>query len=423
MKISTWMMVDMDEMESLRIIEPRWNKGLIAVSIAISFLGAFTSTQLMCQAKMSKYMTGIVVWGMLSSLVFGFCSIWGLHFVATLACELDLPIGVDPGLTVLSSILAVLFTSFALVCDLVLAQYRRTQRRKKNVLRERPSQRRLRSQEGSFSGLTKAWMSGKQALRSPSRATSMSELPRDSAISLRDEQNSVTVSPRKKKFPQSDALGMISTGSPVSRYDSMGSDEMESATRPLLGGVNHTQNTKVNAEFQVEEEAVAENDMEVSSTSDRQSSDVSSLRRVSTINTESESSSYGGPRFVSIRAIRPRSATAKNLFMATALSLWEGLILKNILKGFLWSLAITGMHYVGILALKIPGGQCKLNPLLVLLSALISWAVCTIGTILMSDMELHIGRQILFAVIAAIGVAAMHFTGKSTTIKHGCSNN
>lgn len=31
---------------TLRQLEPQWNKGMIAASIAISLLGAFTSTQL-----------------------------------------------------------------------------------------------------------------------------------------------------------------------------------------------------------------------------------------------------------------------------------------------------------------------------------------------------------------------------------------
>jgi hypothetical protein len=32
--------------ETLRRLEPHWNQGMIAASIAISLLGAFTSTQL-----------------------------------------------------------------------------------------------------------------------------------------------------------------------------------------------------------------------------------------------------------------------------------------------------------------------------------------------------------------------------------------
>ena len=37
---------DMERKDTLRRLEPHWNHGMIAASIAISLLGAFTSTQL-----------------------------------------------------------------------------------------------------------------------------------------------------------------------------------------------------------------------------------------------------------------------------------------------------------------------------------------------------------------------------------------
>ena len=37
----------MDSEATMRQLEPNWNAGMIAASIAISFLGAFTSTQLL----------------------------------------------------------------------------------------------------------------------------------------------------------------------------------------------------------------------------------------------------------------------------------------------------------------------------------------------------------------------------------------
>lgn len=104
---------------------------------------------------------------------------------------------------------------------------------------------------------------------------------------------------------------------------------------------------------------------------------------------------------------------AKNLFVATAEALWKGLTMRNIIRGFLWSLAITSMHYVGIAALQVPDGHYKLQPFLVLLSALISWVVCLVGVILMAQMETHLGQQCFFSVVATLGVAAMHFTGMS----------
>ena len=52
---------------------------------------------------------------------------------------------------------------------------------------------------------------------------------------------------------------------------------------------------------------------------------------------------------------------------------------------------------------------------LLILSALISWTVCTVGSILMAKMETHLPQQILFSVLATAGVAAMHFTGMAAT--------
>ncbi|KAI4174697.1 MAG: hypothetical protein LQ346_008193 [Caloplaca aetnensis] len=69
------------------------------------------------------------------------------------------------------------------------------------------------------------------------------------------------------------------------------------------------------------------------------------------------------------------------------------------------------MHYVGILALRIPQGHVTFNPFLVVLSAAISWLVCLVGCILISKIETNLTQQLLFAAVASAGVAAMHFTG------------
>jgi hypothetical protein len=79
----------------------------------------------MCQAKVSLHFTSVLVWTLLASLTFGFCSIWSLHFVAMLACELDLQIGINVSLTLLSSILAVAFTFAAWESDLLWESYNR----------------------------------------------------------------------------------------------------------------------------------------------------------------------------------------------------------------------------------------------------------------------------------------------------------
>ena len=118
--------------------------------------------------------------------------------------------------------------------------------------------------------------------------------------------------------------------------------------------------------------------------------------------------------FSSIMNMAFRSTSpAKNAFVATWEALFAGCTRKNIVKAFLWSVAITGMHYTGIFALEIPNGYCTLNYFLVFLSGMISWCVCVVGCILMPQMETHLTRQFLFSSVATLGVAAMHFTGMS----------
>ena len=122
-------------------------------------------------------------------------------------------------------------------------------------------------------------------------------------------------------------------------------------------------------------------------------------------------SSYGLGNIMNL-AYRGTSP-AKNAFIATGEALYAGCTRKNIAKGFLWSLAITSMHYVGIAALRIPQGDFTLEPPFVILSGLLSWVVCLVGCILMSQIETHLTQQFLFAIVACTGVAAMHFTGMS----------
>jgi signal transduction histidine kinase len=112
---------------------------------------------------------------------------------------------------------------------------------------------------------------------------------------------------------------------------------------------------------------------------------------------------------------RQSTVPAKNAFLVMADMLYSGSTHRNFGKGFLWSLAITSMHYAGLFALHVPSGYLKFNPWLVILSALISWTVCTMGCILMAEMETNLPQQILFSVVASTGVGAMHITGMFAT--------
>ncbi|MCJ1401113.1 hypothetical protein MMC11_004325 [Xylographa trunciseda] len=397
--------------EVLRELEARWNYGMIAASIAISLLGAFTSTQLMCQARISLHFSSVLVWTILASLTFGFCSIWSLHFVAMLACELDLPIGIDVPLTVLSSVLAVSFTFAALGSDLLWDRYSRgrkitnrpwRRKHKPNTSAERYS---TNTMDYSSKPLLESLAHGDEDysdvtedLELPPRSELLHGLPSGADVSGISDSSSRPMSPITTQFAiNGDASRKISPTPLTGIPREMPAKPHTYGLRPGIGPLP------------------ADNG------NGRKDSTDSMQNPASEISVSRRSSSFMGssPGFhglgnvlnVAYRGTSP----AKNAFIATGEALYHGCTWKHAIKGFLWSLAITSMHYVGIIALRIPNGHFNLDPVFVVLSALISWSVCHVGCILMSKMETHLGQQFLFSVVATTGVAAMHFTGMQAT--------
>lgn len=359
-----------------RRLDPQWDGGLIAASIAVSLLGAFTSTQLMCQARMCLRISSIAVWTALGSLTFGFCSIWCLHFVAMLACKLDLPIGINVFLTILSAILAVFFTFLALASDFLLEKYR--------ISSHRP--RRLRKTRNIYRDIPP-----EQDLSQPLMS---SETEEEDTLPEQPSADDSTLHPEPS---QEVGAHLHTRPTPAPR---------QSSDRSTINGFPKRSRSH--------------------------SSTGSSASTGSSTITSSSHGSTGLRDFLNVAC--QTTVPAKNAFVATGERLYSGCTSRNIIKGFLWSLAITSMHYVGILALRIPQGHVTFNPFLVVLSAAISWLVCLVGCILISKIETNLTQQLLFAAVASAGVAAMHFTGKAVVltythalqtdscVRHGCCN-
>lgn len=376
--------------DQLRQVQPQWNKAMIVASIAISFLGTFTSTQLMCHARISLHFSSVFTWALLGSLIFGFCSIWSLHEVAMLAYEFDLPIGVDAPLTILSALLAVSFTFVAMAGDLLYDRYRsgRHGRRRRRVRRSR----------------------GKRIARdhlfrpgSNPSSTPLLKLPDADEESNRSIEPSPAPSPNERP----------------SMEDYMQSNgDMVAFARPSSNGTPSVSSSIGKPVVPLRVESVPNEEYEDDELSDahhqstRTSSDSSYFRRHSAA--DSSSGSFGLSNAVGF-IYRDGKLPTKNAFVVIAKLLYFGFTPRNIIKGFIWSLAITSMHYVGIFALRIPNGYFQFDPGLLILSAVLSWVVCTVGFILMAKMETHLPQQILFSVIATAGVAAMHFTGMAAT--------
>lgn len=384
---------------TLRRLEPQWNKVMIAASIAISLLGTFTSTQLMVQARTSRHFSGGLVWTMLSCLVFGFCSIWSLHEVAMLACELDIQVGIDVPLTILSSVLAVVFTFAALAFDLLWDRYTRRMRRKSRRRGVRRTSS-LSTKVMSMASTTFDHESSEPLLKPSEQETHKTSGHRESVELPPRTTLLQRVSLEANGDAEFDTEDDIQSGTLAQSRPNVDS------TQPLLISPLSSQSNAEAPTVSPERTDTTLVDHALSETG--RSSDQFSR---SSSYTESNQSSFGLGNLMSMQPYRKSTNTAKNAFILTGKVLYTGCTWKNVVRSFFWSLAITSMHYCGIAALLIPQGYFTLNPILVIVSAAISWVVCLVGCIVMSQMETHLGQQFLFTIVATTGVAAMHFTG------------
>ncbi|KAI4737931.1 hypothetical protein E4T50_11603 [Aureobasidium sp. EXF-12298] len=423
--------------EVYRQLEPQWNPILIVASIAISFLGAFTSTQLMCHARMSLRFHSVLLWVLFGSIVFGGCSVWCLHMVAMLACEFDVKMGVNAPLTVLSAFLPVFFTFLALGCELLWERWHHGRGRKKR------RGRRSRHKTTTLSPMSKSRSSNNyqfslRPVAEEEEEDQEQEQEEEDGENYQDEEiapdqpllsrprPSPTRNPESQSWsgPRTDFFRSSQDG-PGASFDSsllppspgvamspkvMPRDSIRPIVSRSASGRSIPSLMMVTTQSLRDDTSTGFRD-DVSSASSislgPSSNDGSTTRRESS---SGSSTSHGLSSAMGL-AYRRAPATTLNAFVATAKILYLGMTPRNIIKGFLWSVAITSMHYSGIFGLDIPHGKVVLNPWIVLASALISWLVCTIGCICMAEMEAMLSQQLLFSVVATTGVAAMHFTG------------
>ena len=350
---------------------------------------------------MSLHFSSVLAWTILGSLTFGFCSIWSLHFVAMLACELDLPIGINVSLTVLSAILAVFFTFAALASDLLWDTYMRSRRRSYRALRRE----RTPISSAKSSKLSARDPSSERLLDPIEEEEEDAEEGNEEEHYDQDAEDSQSLFP---KYPsEQDRNGTFPPDTPpdtppVSPQSILHRDPGHKLLGLHLNGSAVETPTKLSAQTP---ERITPTRVESSDSStgfpgflgypryQRRPSDQSISRRSDSF-MGSTHSSYGLSNIMNL-AYRGTSP-AKNAFVATGEALYAGSTRRNIIKGFLWSLAITSMHYVGIAALRIPQGAFTLEAPLVILSALISWIVCLVGCILMSRIETHLAQRTYF---------------------------
>ncbi|MBW0490815.1 hypothetical protein O181_030530 [Austropuccinia psidii MF-1] len=341
------------------ILDYSWSWRLVILSLAICWLGAFTTCAIISHANslfenpdnspdnhllehshsnLSNSHPSVThshkshrshqslhlhwyLWTGLASVIYGSVSIWGLHFLAMLAQSFETskePL-LDPTLTILSAIVATLCTFAALSSadrPALLSNYFQS-------LFSRSSFNRLTALINKFlelfSKIPKSHLSF-------SRWVSSTPFP-DSSSSLAEPLLELEVG------PLSPVLSILS--SPMSVGRSIPSNDILTSDRPLPKQIGHSQ---------------------------------------------------------------------------TWLQKFTRIKLSVTLRAMVWTCAIGLMHYIGIKAIDIPGGRVILAPIPMLLSVLLGFCVSILGCVVM-DMELTIGCQLLCATVMSFGVFGFHYTG------------
>jgi NO-binding membrane sensor protein with MHYT domain len=366
-----------------------YNPSIVAAALVVSLLGAFTSTQLMSQARVTRAPAAVLIWTVLGCLVFGFCATWCLHFLGMLSCEFDVPIGLNPTLTVLSAVLAVSFTFGALSSDFI-QEYLRPPRpnrsdigRHQHALANNHLTSDLEFQQSSEPLLPPSI--------EPPPASTRKHAARAAVNGLRESTVAVH---SQNETSSTDAL-LAGTGiAHLAAQRREGIRTNGDTGRSMTPSSSNLDQGNYDGAYMDDTRSASE-----------------SPSRFSLDNTHPrvDTAAVNGSRRNSF--YEPSRTPDSNTLLFAARAIFEGLTLANVTKGFVWSIALTNMHFMGVKALDIPGGFVALNPARVILCALISWSVCCVGVILMAGMEVNIKQQVLFSVVAATGVAAVHFSG------------
>ena len=86
----------------------QWKLSMVVASYLVSVLGAYTTTQLMCQSTSSRRLWKKLSWIGVASVSFGGTAIWAMHFVSMLAMNIGIPVQYDATATIASAVVAVI---------------------------------------------------------------------------------------------------------------------------------------------------------------------------------------------------------------------------------------------------------------------------------------------------------------------------
>ncbi|KAF3192913.1 hypothetical protein TWF225_011699 [Orbilia oligospora] len=119
------MVTDDPTSSEVYILEKRWRPWLIVLSFFVSFLGAYTTTQLYVQCRLSTWTAHRLGWMILAAVEFGGCAIWAFHFVAMIALDIGMPVNFNLPMTIFSAIVAIVGMLGGLASNIWIKKRRR----------------------------------------------------------------------------------------------------------------------------------------------------------------------------------------------------------------------------------------------------------------------------------------------------------
>ncbi|KAH9912152.1 uncharacterized protein BXZ73DRAFT_82448 [Epithele typhae] len=414
-----------------------WAPELVALSYLVSWLGAYTSTQIMIHAKYTRRPVLRWTWTAFASVAFGFCAIWSMHFVSMLACRLDVNVTFNIPWTIFSAFIAVIFTFAALSSPYASEAIENSV---PIVWISRINHRFcLRLARVFAFGRTHEHEHGYAPLDTDDRTQPVLPVVADSPFADENDEEHTSSGSSEDHDEDLEALRGTANDAPIPRHHPGTQQHTNGSSAPAphpLTPPRRLSTTSPHHDKGVSTSTTATSTLhpdsrresidsspDSTSTSNSDGSISMSFTHDATLTSTTTSSSsvnsWNEPlRHVLSREARLRiRARAKERpiphfgFRYWCSKYWNSVNPFLFIRAAVWAAAIVFMHYSGMWAMEIPEGRIEWSGPLVALSYAVAVVVCFVGCLAMSHMESHFGQQIVFSTIASAGCSSMHYTG------------
>ncbi|KAL4250261.1 hypothetical protein ABKN59_003107 [Abortiporus biennis] len=416
--------------EERRLI-PKWAPELVVLSLCISWIGAYTSTQIIIHAKYTQQARFKWMWTLLASVAFGFSAIWSMHFVGMLACRLDVDITYDIPSTIFSAFVAVFFT-FAALSSAYLSEAIENSRIVLSVAKlSKTLTARIRNrirlhrrgdlEAGGYLPVSTVSDTGsEQGEYSP--VLDPESQPGDDRHENQDHSElHEREQPRPCSTPSFPPFNM--PADEPTTPDEYPPTVLFPPHPPAADPPSRSQRPR--SRQQTATARITNDNSEDSLSTDDSESTLSRSQTNSTSqSTECSGSTLSSTSFnASLHAGLSRETRLRIKAQARdrpvpefgwkywTKALYQSISILLVVRAVIWALAVVFMHYCGMWAMMIPMGRISWDLKIVALSYAVALAVCFVGCLAMVHMEVHFGRQVAFSTISALGISSMHYTG------------